>query len=271
MRAQQQSATTALVAAAAEVAAETRRPSFHKIQSIPGHGTIANLPAALEVYQAPDGLTWHPSEIIDDLNIVKREGRRGSHSSKVLAKQAAILASMQSQLLELTAEVEEHRLARKLAEADATEAVMAARQAQEDSRRAAAEAAASAAQVEQLQQEREALRSRFRGAERATMASDMKVRALTAELNKAKADNAKNGSSNVRSVLEASSLEEVIQALVSLELRTLTAAAPEERVAEKRRLLLRWHPDKNASGGGASGELATKVIQELRSHPEWTS
>lgn len=42
---------------------------------------------------------------------------------------------------------------------------------------------------------------------------------------------------------------------------------PKERGDWKRRLMLKWHPDKAASH--AHRDLATQVSQAMQSHPEW--
>ena len=60
----------------------------------------------------------------------------------------------------------------------------------------------------------------------------------------------------------------MISSLVSLEVKQLQALNSEEHQLAKRRLLLRWHPDKNA-GTGAGNDLATRVMQGLQVHPEW--
>lgn len=62
--------------------------------------------------------------------------------------------------------------------------------------------------------------------------------------------------------------QDVISSMVSLEVKQLQTLNPEERQLAKRRLLLRWHPDKNA-GTGAGNDLAKRVMQGLQVHPEW--
>ena len=62
--------------------------------------------------------------------------------------------------------------------------------------------------------------------------------------------------------------QDVISSMVSLEVKQLQTLNPEERQLAKRRLLLRWHPDKNA-GTGAGNDLAKRVMQGLHVHPEW--
>lgn len=64
--------------------------------------------------------------------------------------------------------------------------------------------------------------------------------------------------------------QDVISSMVSLEVKQLADASKssEERQLAKRRLLLRWHPDKN-TGTGAGNDLAKRVMQGLQAHPEW--
>jgi len=54
--------------------------------------------------------------------------------------------------------------------------------------------------------------------------------------------------------------------LAALELMALrSAASGEERARLRRRLQLKWHPDKNAH----NAEFATRVLQEMQRQPEW--
>lgn len=62
--------------------------------------------------------------------------------------------------------------------------------------------------------------------------------------------------------------QDAISALVTMEVKQLHGLSSEDRQLVKRRLLLRWHPDKNA-GNGAGNDLAKKVMQGLQVHPEW--
>lgn len=62
--------------------------------------------------------------------------------------------------------------------------------------------------------------------------------------------------------------QDAISALVTMEVKQLHGLSSEDRQLVKRRLLLRWHPDKNA-GTGAGNDLAKKVMQGLQVHPEW--
>lgn len=62
--------------------------------------------------------------------------------------------------------------------------------------------------------------------------------------------------------------QDAISALVTMEVKQLHGLSSEDRQLAKRRLLLRWHPDKNA-GNGAGNDLAKKVMQGLQVHPEW--
>lgn len=129
-------------------------------------------------------------------------------------------------------------------------------------------AAASGSELGSLQQEREDLTRKLRHAERAAMATEMQVRTLQSELENARRKLAAAPAAPCRSL---SSMDEVVRALVTLELGKLREASDAEKAAEKRRLLLRWHPDKNSGGGGGGGDLATRVLQEIHSRPEWAA
>eukprot|EP00448_Togula_jolla_P037506 CAMPEP_0170625812 /NCGR_PEP_ID=MMETSP0224-20130122/30979_1 /TAXON_ID=285029 /ORGANISM="Togula jolla, Strain CCCM 725" /LENGTH=412 /DNA_ID=CAMNT_0010952453 /DNA_START=15 /DNA_END=1253 /DNA_ORIENTATION=- len=163
---------------------------------------------------------------------------------------SAALANLRLQVRELSSELEKDRSAREHAEAEAL--------------RATQEAA-------ELREECDDLRRRLRGAERATMASDMQVRALTSEIAEVRRE------LQYKVPTHCSSIEEVVADLVTLELRALAPCSEQERRSAKRQLLLRWHPDKTcvASGGSGSGggcrELATRVVQEMQCRPEWAS
>ncbi|CAE8649776.1 unnamed protein product, partial [Polarella glacialis] len=131
--------------------------------------------------------------------------------------------------------------------------------------RAEAEAKSLSAEVERLGEDREDILRRLRSAERATMASDMQVRQLLALAEREKVQ------SPSRRDLAAKSIEDVISSLVSLELRQLSSLPSQERAAAKRKLLLRWHPDKNVGSGGGCSDLANRVVQEMQGRPEWES
>eukprot|EP00434_Breviolum_minutum_P041179 symbB.v1.2.036628.t1/scaffold5213.1/size29773/1 len=99
----------------------------------------------------------------------------------------------------------------------------------------------------------------LRNAERERMSSEMQVRQLSADL-----QHARRG----LEPMEMTTLEDAISALVTMEVKQLHGLSSEDRQLAKRRLLLRWHPDKNA-GNGAGNDLAKKVMQGLQVHPEW--
>jgi len=130
----------------------------------------------------------------------------------------------------------------------------------------------------QLQEEGKELQRKLRSAERATMAEEMQVRALTNELAEAKLAlqratsmqrQSRQGMS-AKSLAASVSLDEVVAAIVTLELRSLSACPSKERSSIKKKLILKWHPDKNGvSDGGGCGDLATRVTQELQGRPEW--
>merc|ERR1711865_1350955 len=126
---------------------------------------------------------------------------------------------LQSEVMRLTAELEEQKFARELVEVNA----------------------------QKLREDRDNFSSRLRKAERAQMMSDMQVRTLTSELTS----------------------EDVVKSLVNVELGQFKSCSHEERVATKRRLLLRWHPDKNSGSGSGGSDLATRVVQEMQSRSEW--
>eukprot|EP00435_Cladocopium_sp_Y103_P067606 s1130_g30.t1 len=110
----------------------------------------------------------------------------------------------------------------------------------------------------QLREQCGKLQQQLRNAERDRMTSEMQVRQLSADLQHARAV----------ALDEPATLEDVISSVVSLEVKQLQTLNPEERQLAKRRLLLRWHPDKNA-GTGAGNDLAKRVMQGLQVHPEW--
>jgi len=135
----------------------------------------------------------------------------------------------------LKRELEKEREARRAAEATAKQAVGTANE---------------------LQQECSLLQQQLRSAERRTMALEMQGRQLSTDLQRAACQTV------------AKSLDEVVSELVALELRQLHGLTAGERAGAKRKLLLRWHPDKN-SGNGGGNDLAKRVLQELQSHPAW--
>jgi len=59
----------------------------------------------------------------------------------------------------------------------------------------------------------------------------------------------------------------MVRQLAEMECKSLGSCAPEERSALKRKILMKWHPDKQPSKDNA--ELATLVMQELQNRPEW--
>jgi len=65
----------------------------------------------------------------------------------------------------------------------------------------------------------------------------------------------------------ASGTGEVARRVAEHECSPLLACCPEERPAVKKRLLVKWHPDKQPSPGHML--LATQVFQEFRNRPEW--
>jgi len=62
------------------------------------------------------------------------------------------------------------------------------------------------------------------------------------------------------------SRDAVVQGIAELECEALRRCPEEERAPLKRRLLLKWHPDK---APGANRELATKVTQAMQNLPQW--
>lgn len=61
--------------------------------------------------------------------------------------------------------------------------------------------------------------------------------------------------------------EELARQMAALECGPLLRCTSAERVAFKKKLLLKWHPDKQPSQHHAV--LATQVMQELQNRPEW--
>eukprot|EP00927_Polykrikos_kofoidii_P070845 TRINITY_DN67223_c0_g1_i1.p1 TRINITY_DN67223_c0_g1~~TRINITY_DN67223_c0_g1_i1.p1 ORF type:complete len:494 (-),score=72.56 TRINITY_DN67223_c0_g1_i1:158-1639(-) len=170
-----------------------------------------------------------------------------------------VVQKLQATVSELSGTVEDQRISRQLAEAEALRA---------------------RTEVASLREEHAEMHTRLRSAERATMLSEMQVRALTSELAQLKqtaaaaqqeASRGGNAARCMGGLMPAACLEDVVASLVTLELGPLSSCSPQERSAAKRRLLLKWHPDKNGGvGGGACSDLATRVVQELQSRPEWT-
>lgn len=63
------------------------------------------------------------------------------------------------------------------------------------------------------------------------------------------------------------SREELARQMAEYECAPLRRCTSADRVAQKKKLLLKWHPDKQASAQHAA--LATQVMQELQNCPEW--
>jgi chromosome segregation ATPase len=61
--------------------------------------------------------------------------------------------------------------------------------------------------------------------------------------------------------------DEVVRKMADMECVPLRGRSSAERVAMKKKLLLKWHPDKQPSPDHAA--LATQVMQELQNRPEW--
>jgi len=74
--------------------------------------------------------------------------------------------------------------------------------------------------------------------------------------------------SGVGSKAPAPSRDEVVRQLAKLECAPLRDCAPEELPALRKKLLLKWHPDKQPSAD--HGRLATQVMQELQNRTEWS-
>jgi hypothetical protein len=117
------------------------------------------------------------------------------------------------------------------------------------------------ANAQALRQERDDLLQKLRCAQRAQMLNDMQVRTLTNNL--AEARRQLGGEGKNSAIAAPATLEEIVKSLVTFELEGLRNCSQEERVATKRRLLLRWHPDKNSSSGVGGADMATRVVQDL--------
>jgi len=65
----------------------------------------------------------------------------------------------------------------------------------------------------------------------------------------------------------SASTGEVARRIAEHECSPLLTCRAEERPVVKKRLLVKWHPDKQPSPGHAL--LATQVFQEFRNRPEW--
>lgn len=70
-----------------------------------------------------------------------------------------------------------------------------------------------------------------------------------------------------REAIAPPSRDAVVQGIAELECDPLRHCPEEERPGLRRRLLLKWHPDKAPCGGNR--ELATKVTQAMMSLPFW--
>ncbi|CAJ1454024.1 unnamed protein product, partial [Effrenium voratum] len=129
--------------------------------------------------------------------------------------------------------------------------------------REVAEAASgqAAAEIARLQEQCGALQQKLRASERSRMAAEMQIRQLSADLDKAAYAAPQKAAPK--------SLDEVVSGLVALEARDLRGVESAEKALLKRKLLLRWHPDKNSAGNGGASELAKRITQELQAHPEW--
>jgi len=165
------------------------------------------------------------------------------------------------QVAALTAELAAEREARQTAQADALRCGTQLESVQQERDDLSELLRSAEREAESLCSEELAdLTRRLRAAERATMASEMRVRSLTGEFEEARA-------SLQRAKGKCASVDDVVGGLATLELASLRACMPQEKVAEKRRLLLRWHPDKNRGDG--CGDIATRVLQEMQGRPEW--
>lgn len=63
------------------------------------------------------------------------------------------------------------------------------------------------------------------------------------------------------------SRDEFVRQLAELECNPLRQCGSEDRAALKKKILVKWHPDKQPSPDHAT--LATQVMQELQNQPEW--
>lgn len=61
---------------------------------------------------------------------------------------------------------------------------------------------------------------------------------------------------------------QAIRQLARMECRPLSGCTPEEKAAMKKRLQLKWHPDKQPSA--AHTTTATQIFQEMQNQPQWT-
>jgi len=186
--------------------------------------------------------------------------------ARLNAELKALKRKQADQVLELEAEVQAEKLAREMSEME--------------TRRVTAE-------LSRLRDDRQDAERRLREAERATMDSEMQVRALTskvAQFQRAhQCGHFTQGADHQRRHTVGScagppsvppsperELEDIVTSIVTFELRQLEACPATERDAGKRRLLRRWHPDKNGGNNCGGGDLATRIMQELQRRPQWT-
>ena len=184
----------------------------------------------------PRGLTagailaqLYEEEVLASLSAGESSGDAGLDSLTGIRQKNAEIDSLKKEL-------EKERVARQAAEATAKQSICTA---------------------SDLQKECSLLQQQLRNAERRTMALEMQGRQLSTDLQRAACR-----------AVPAKTMDDVVSELVALELQQLKSLTAGERAGAKRRLLLRWHPDKN-SGNGAGNDLAKRVLQELQSHPAW--
>jgi len=59
--------------------------------------------------------------------------------------------------------------------------------------------------------------------------------------------------------------QDLVARIVAIEVEAFEGKSKDERERIRRRLLMKWHPDRNEH----SSELSTKILQEMQAHPSW--
>jgi hypothetical protein len=177
---------------------------------------------------------------VTDAELPRRSAEESEHKEEVrllmeklaLAKESS--TSLRKQKVVLEAQLHSERQMRSDLEGDLASAqIRLQRQVQE---------------VAHLERENSSLRQRRRDAER--------LEAENASLKK-----------QLESAAYQRDQESLGRRIASVELLPLKKMSPADKQVFKKRLLLKWHPDKQPCP--EQSELATEVMQELQTHPNW--
>lgn len=103
-------------------------------------------------------------------------------------------------------------------------------------------------------------------------ARKLRVEKLLKEESQRESSHLKKELSEARRALAAPlcvSREAVVKQMAGFECQPLQSCTPSERAALKKKLLLKWHPDKQPCHKHVT--LSTQVMQELQNRPEWNT